>query len=226
VLVEISHRVEDGRGAYPGFPPPRIGAILDHDASRDRYDGQAEFYLGRVEMAGNTGTYLDAPFHRHRDREDLASIPLERLVALSGLLVDAADTAGAIALDLPDGSLAGRALLVRTGRSRAFGTDAYWTDAPFLDGPAAERLVRGGLAMLGVDFGNVDDTTDPVRPAHTTVLGAGIPIVENLTNLDRLPTEGFRVTAVPPPLVGGASFPVRAFAEVDEPGDATASRGA
>lgn len=61
---------------------------------------------------------------------------------------------------------------------------------------------------------NVDDTTDPARPAHTKLLGAGIPIVEHMTGLSGLPRDGFRFTAVPPPLVKGASFPVRAFAEL------------
>ncbi|MGH2677826.1 MAG: hypothetical protein ACRDHB_05650 [Actinomycetota bacterium] len=66
---------------------------------------------------------------------------------------------------------------------------------------------------MGVDFNNVDDTTDPARPAHTRLLGAGIPIVEHLTNLVALPDDGFRFFAVPPRIVRGASFPVRAFAE-------------
>jgi arylformamidase len=77
-----------------------------------------------------------------------------------------------------------------------------------------DLLVRARAALVGVDFLNVDDTNDPVRPAHTKLLRAGILIVENLTNLSELPADGFSFSAVPLPIVRGASFPVRAFAEI------------
>jgi kynurenine formamidase len=47
---------------------------------------------------------------------------------------------------------------------------------------------------------------------HTTLLGAGIPIVEHLTRLDQLPIQNFRFTAVPPKVHGMGTFPVRAYA--------------
>ena len=214
MIVDLSHRIEDGRGAYPGLPPPRLGAILDHEASRDRYEGRAEFYLGWVELAGNTGTYVDAPFHRFPDRDDLAAIPLERLAGLPGVVATAADRGGPVEMALDAETVAGRAVLIRTGRDRRWGKEEYWHDAPFLDASVADRLVRAGAALVGVDFGNVDDTGDPVRPAHTRLLEAGIPIVESLRGLDALPPGDFRFTAAPLPLVRGASFPVRAFAEI------------
>ena len=73
---------------------------------------------------------------------------------------------------------------------------------------AAERV------LVGIDSLNIDDATDGTRPAHTTLLGAGIPIVEHLTGLERLPDAGFRFFAVPPEVRGMGSFPVRAFAAV------------
>jgi kynurenine formamidase len=69
--------------------------------------------------------------------------------------------------------------------------------------------------VVGIDSVNIDDMADLVRPAHTGLLGAGIPIVEHLRGLDRLPADGFRFHAVPPPVVGMGSFPVRAYAVVD-----------
>jgi kynurenine formamidase len=77
-------------------------------------------------------------------------------------------------------------------------------------------LVDGAAAIVGIDSLNIDDTKDPARPAHTRLLAAGIPIVEHLCNLAALPGEGFRFTAVPPPVRGLGSFPVRAYAVVFE----------
>jgi arylformamidase len=66
-----------------------------------------------------------------------------------------------------------------------------------------------------VDFWNVDDVMDPARPVHTGLLAQGSLVVEHLCGLEQLPSEGFRFYAVPLRVEGGASFPVRAFAEVD-----------
>lgn len=212
MLVELSHPISEGRGAFPGLPPPHIGPILDHETSRDRYEGKAEFYLGRVEMSTNTGTYLDSPFHRFRDREDVGAIPLEKVAALPGLVVDAAAEPGPV--EIEPGELEGRAVLVRTGRDQRWPSDEYWAGGPYLGDRAIAALLEGGAGLVGVDFANVDDVTDPSRPAHTRLLEAGVLIVENLTGLGPLPPDGFRFTAAPLAVVGAASFPVRAFAEI------------
>ena len=198
--------------AYPGLPPARIEAIVDHAASRERYEGKAEFLLGRVELACNTGTYLDAPFHRFAEREDLAALSLDRIAGLPATVVDAPPEPGPVTIDAEDADLAGRAVLVRTGWDRRWGSPAYWEPGPFVGEDQVEQLL--GAALVGVDFANIDDTSDLARPAHTRLLDAGIPIVEHLTRLEELPRAGFRFTAVPPAIVRGASFPVRAFAEL------------
>lgn len=214
-LIDLSHPIEDGMPAYPGLPPARIFAIIDHDSSRDRYEGQAEFHLGGAELAGNTGTYLDAPFHRFRDRDDLANLPLEAVVGLPGVILDSEGAERAVSLEgVEERSLRGRAFLVRTGWDARWGSEEYWSEAPFLPVAVVERLVAAGVRLVGVDFGNVDDTGDLSRPAHTGLLEAGIPIVENLRGLERLPREGFVFSAPPMAIVRGAAFPVRAFAEL------------
>jgi arylformamidase len=218
MFVDLSFRIEDGMSTLPGFlPEARVGAILDHQASRDRYRGQAEFYLGKVEIPGNTGTYLDSPFHRHRDGVDLAGLPLDRLAGLPGVVVDAPGEAGPVEMHVAVEEVRGSAILFRTGWDRRWGSGAYWEPDPHLSAQTLDRLIEGGAALVGVDWNNVDDGSDLSRPAHTRLLAAGIPIVERLRGLDTLPGDGFRFTAVPPAIVGGASFPVRAFAEVPGP---------
>ena len=68
--------------------------------------------------------------------------------------------------------------------------------------------------MVGIDSLNIDDAGDGARPAHTVLLGAGIPIVEHLCGLGELPDDGFRFFAVPVKVRGMGSFPVRAFARL------------
>jgi kynurenine formamidase len=71
---------------------------------------------------------------------------------------------------------------------------------------------------VGIDSLNIDATEGPTgygRPVHTTLLGAGVPIVEHLTNLDALPQNAFAFTAVPPKIEGMGTFTVRAHAIVE-----------
>jgi arylformamidase len=214
-FVDLSHPLVDGMASYPGLPTPRIGAHLDHTQSRAHYEGE-EFFLGKVEMPANVGTYLDSPFHRFPEREDLAQLPLERLIGIEGVVVDATlEEARALTPQLPAMSLAGKAILVRTGWDSRWGSGSYWEPGPYLTQEFADQLVERGASLVGVDCWNVDDTTTRRRPIHTRLLDAGVLIVEHLCNLDRLPASGFRFSAPVLAIQGGASFPVRAFAELD-----------
>ena len=72
------------------------------------------------------------------------------------------------------------------------------------------------MALVGIDSLNIDDTEDGTRPAHTILLGADIPIVEHMCNLEALPASEFEFSAVPAAVKGMGSFPVRAFAIIEE----------
>ena len=109
----------------------------------------------------------------------------------------------------------GKAVLIHTGWDRHWGTEAYFNDHPFLTRDAAECLKSEGSALVGIDSLNIDDNSDGTRPAHTILLGDGIPIVEHMCNLDVLPHNGFKFFAVPAPVKGMGSFPVRAMAIID-----------
>lgn len=213
-LVDLSHPIEHGMVTYPGLPGPVISDHLSREASRSVYAAGTEFQIGRIEMVANTGTYVDAPSHRFPDGADLAGLDLARLADLDGVCVSADDVS--IGPETFDGlDLDGRAVLVRTGWDRHWRTDAYGDPAhPHLTEEAAAALVEGGAALVGIDSVNVDGTSTGARPIHTALLGAGIPVVEHLTGLDRLVGRTFRFFAVPPRVVGMGTFPVRAFALV------------
>lgn len=216
-FIELNHPLRDMMEPYPGLPNIKVGAYLDHDASRPNYDGKAEFYLGKVEMVTNVGTYLDSPFHRHREMMDLNDIPLDRVAGLSAIVLDGdAEKNRALNFNIPKSRLHGRAVIVRTGWDRYWGTKTYIKNGPYLSSEFTELLIESNAILVGVDFLNVDDTSDKSRPVHTRLLEKNILVVENLTNLSPLPEENFRFFAVPLRIEKGASFPVRAFAEIDE----------
>jgi arylformamidase len=216
-LIDLSHPIEHGMITYPGLPGPVIADHLTRAASRERYNGEAEFHIGRIEMVANTGTYLDAPFHRFGEGADIAQLPLSRLAALRGVLVRLPDGRRALEPeDVRDLDLRDAALVVHTGWSKHWQLEAYArADHSYVSRAAAELLSESGVALVGIDSVNIDDMADPARPAHTLLLRAGIPVVEHLTNLSSLHEQRFTFFAVPAPVRGMGTFPVRAFAITD-----------
>jgi kynurenine formamidase len=220
VRIDLSHAVEDGMITYPGLPAPVIRDFLSREQSRGHYAPGTEFQIGMIELCANTGTYLDSPFHRYQDGTDVAGLPLERLADLDAVVIDVSGQAGR-AVDrtqLLPYSAGGKAVLVRTGWDRHWGADAYFHGHPFLTADAADHLVAEGAALVGIDSLNIDDTSSGERPVHSTLLAAGIPICEHLTNLAALPIDGFRFSAIPVKVRGMGTFPVRAHATIQEAG--------
>ncbi|HEX2636974.1 MAG TPA: cyclase family protein [Gemmatimonadales bacterium] len=214
-FTDLSHVIEHGMTTYPGLPGPLICDFLSREASRARYAPGVEFQIGKVEMVANTGTYLDAPFHRYPGGIDISGLPLASLARLEAIVVRARGAGSAIGPEAFAGrDVAGRAVLVRTGWDIHWGTSTYLSGHPFLTDAAAKYLVNGGAALVGIDSLNIDDIDDGARPVHSRLLGAGIPIVEHLCDLGSLPDEGFRFSAVPAKVAGMGSWPVRAFAEL------------
>jgi len=216
-LVDLSHPIRAGLVTYPGIPAPTITPHLTREASRDHYAPGTEFAIDIITMAGNTGTYLDSPYHRYAEGGDLASLDLATLVGVPAEVFRFTDatTRGIPAEALLDRDLAGTAVLLHTGWSRRFGTPEYAQGAPFLTEAGAQHLVDAGVAIVGIDSLNIDDTeSGGTRPAHSILLAAGVHVVEHLTALDRVPVHGARFTAVPPRVEGFGTFPVRAFVEL------------
>ncbi len=217
-LIDVSHTIEHGMVTYPGLPVPTISDWLSRDASQTRYAAGTTFQIGKIELLANTGTYIDAPFHRYEGGRDVADYPLEAVANLDGIVVRATERIGR-ALDagvFRGPEVRGKAVLVHTGWDVHWRAERYGTGHPFLTRAAAEHLIAAGAALVGIDSLNIDDAADGARPAHTLLLGAGIPIVEHLCGLRELPDDRFRFFAVPVKVRGMGSFPVRAFAILEE----------
>jgi arylformamidase len=213
--LDLSHVIEDGMVTYPGFPAPHVCDFLSREASRTRYAAGTTFQIGRIDLVANTGTYLDSPFHRYGDGRDIAQLTIDELADLPGVVLRTASGARSIDTSALAGlEVRGRAVLVHTGWAQHWRTERYGRGHPFLTAAAAGWLKDQGARLVGIDSLNIDGTEDGERPVHTTLLGAGIPIVEHLCGLERLPDAGFTFSAVPPAIRGMGSFPVRAFARV------------
>ena len=216
VLIDLSHDVEHGMVTYKGLPAPIVCDFLTREASKQKYAEGTTFHMGKIEMISNTGTYVDAPFHRYEQGMDLSELPLECLVNLEGLVFQAQSGQRALGPELfAEADVRGRAVLVHTGWARHWRTDQYFEGHPYLTEAAALWLKERGATFVGIDSLNIDGTETGARPVHTVLLGADIPICEHMCNLERLPERGFRFHAAPVKVKGFGTFPVRAYAVLD-----------
>ena len=217
--IDLSHKIEDGLVTYKGLPAPIICDYLSREESRKFYEPGTEFQIGKIEMVANTGTYLDCPFHRYGDGQDLSEISIERLVGVEAVIVRIpyAEKLAITDEDLKSVDVAGKAVLVHTGWSEYWNTEDYFERHPFLTEQAARYLTNCGAKIVGIDSHNIDDTSHDSRPVHSILLAAGILIVEHLCELDKVPDKEFSFTALPPKFKGVGTFPVRAMASVRRP---------
>ena len=229
-LVDLSHTIRAGLITSPGLPAPVITPHLTREQSRLTYAQGTEFAIDTMTMIGNTGTYLDSPYHRYADGEDLAALTLETLVGLPAAVFHlqrdlAASAQRGIGAEVlaertaeDPHALVDSAVLLHTGWDANFGLAEYASGSPFLTEAGARFLVESGVALVGIDSLNIDDTeSGGERPAHSVLLAAGIHVVEHLTNLGELPEYGALFTAVPPKIEQFGTFPVRAFAQIPHP---------
>jgi kynurenine formamidase len=215
MLIDLSHTIEDGLVTYRGLPAPIICDFLSREASKAHYADGTTFHIGKIEMVANTGTYIDSPFHRFEHGKDLAELPLDVIAGLDGVVIRARTKGRALDASLFDNiDDRGKAVLVETRWSRHWTTESYYEGHPFLTEATATLLKDRGARIVGIDSYNIDDTADLLRPVHTILLGADIPIVEHMCNLDAVPDTSFRFYAVPPKVKAFGIFPIRAFAQV------------
>lgn len=222
-FIDLSHTFENG---MPGFRlknedgtvtqfTATIRPFITHQQSRPRYQGLAEFEITEMQFHTSIGTYLDSPYHRWKERRDIARLGLDEVI-LPGVLIDARRYAPFEAAGievLPRGvDLAGRAVLFHFGWDQQWGSEAYF-QYPFIGRALIDHLANAQVRLVGVDTINIDDARDPERPAHSILLKQDILIVENLAHLDELYGNQFRFFAVPLKAKGAAAMPVRAFAE-------------
>ncbi|HEX7966485.1 MAG TPA: cyclase family protein [Gammaproteobacteria bacterium] len=210
--IDLSHTVEHGMITYKGLPAPIVCDYLSREASKKKYAEGTTFHMGKIEMISNTGTYVDAPFHRYEHGKDLSELPLEYLVDLDGLVFRAGDRKALGPELFGNAEVRGKAVLVHTGWARHWRTDQYFEGHPYLTEAAGLWLKDQGARFVGIDSLNIDGTQTGARPVHTALLGADIPICEHLCNLEQLPDSGFRFHAAPVKVKGFGTFPVRAYA--------------
>ena len=203
--IDLTHPLREGMPVYPGTEPPLFDVgctVAEH--------GFAE---KKITLFSHTGTHIDAPSHLLAEGKSLDLLPLSQFhgsacvvpVAGRNKIIDREDLEPfAGQLETSD------YVLLHSGWDRHWGEDAYFSGFPILSPDAADRLVRCNLKGIGLDCISVDAVDSRALPIHRILLGAGLVIIENLTNLAALPSADFDFCCFPLAIEDADGSPVRA----------------
>lgn len=174
----------------------------------------------------HSGTHIDPPGHFVEGAATIDQLPPE-LFILAATVADVRNCEPKQAIGPDDLSfragdwdqLAGKALLLHSGWSdRMYGTRDYYPQAPYLTEELALRIVAAGVKIVVLDCPpdrlDLDVETDRLRlvsnVVHTTLLGNGIPIVENARNMAAITGSDLWLVALPLRIDRGCGSPTRA----------------
>ena len=210
-VIDLTVDISPETQMFPGYPSPAFLQWTTREVQG--------FITEALFLVTHTGTHIDAPWHYRPEGKRLHEIPVEtfvgrcRVLDLGALESKAVITASELEAAAPD-LAAGDAVILRTGWGRHRGSDAFLTENPGLSAEAGRWLAPHGARLGGVDSANLDRAGDTEYPAHHAVLGAGIPILENVANVEALGPDPFTLVALPLRLAGGSGSPIRAVALV------------
>ena len=208
-VIDLTQPLSPATRSYPGD-------AAAYRAYTTRIEGSGGVVTHLVRFDLHSGTHMDAPRHFAPSGSDIAAVPL-RVLPMHVVHVHERRIDTTAVPEICEGS----AILFHTGWERHAGTSQYFSGFPFLTEAAAQLLVDRNAALVGLDSPSADDRTDSaVYPAHDTLCGAGIPIVEGLVNLKAIPFADdapVYFAAFPLPFEGLEACPVRAVAIVGRP---------
>lgn len=207
-IVDLSHKITSDMPVWPGTPRPEFSELCT--IARDGFAERS------IRISSHTGTHIDAPAHIIEGGDTLDRLDVGRFFG-KGLLIDLREQEGA---SIPLGALTpfssliaeSEFLLLHTGRSRFWGQERYDRDYPALTLEAASWIAGFKPKGIGIDAPSFDSIGRDGYPVHRRLLEAGIILIENLTNLDRLAGAVFSLSVFPLGLYGAEACPVRAVA--------------
>jgi arylformamidase len=211
-LIDLSHTLDNGMPVFPGDTAPVFNKVMTHAV-----DGAQVI---RMEIATHHGTHLDCPLHFMERGESAGNAALTNFYG-KALMVDCTRfgrkeqiTAGHLsqASGWDDVSW----VIIHTGWYKFWGSEKYFDHFPVLSTDAAEFLKEKKITGIGLDVISIDAIDSVDFPIHKIILGSGIYIIENLTNLHALQTSTFMLASFPLKIRDGDGSPLRAVALVDE----------
>lgn len=214
--IDLSHAITPNTPTWEGGCGFTVQTLLDYsDCTTD-----TEFRVQRFELLAGIGTHMDAPAHCIAGAKAIHELPIASLFTPC-IVIDVRTLADAhysvtlhdiLNFEQAHGEIqAGSLVAINTG------WDRFWQNAtayrnnrvfPAISTEAADFLIKRNIAGIAIDTLGVDRPEDDY-PVHRMLLSAGIYIIENATNLDKLPPVGSYTIALPIKVENATEAPIR-----------------
>jgi kynurenine formamidase len=186
-IIDLSQIIEDSMPVYPG--DDRTILQQSRSLAKDHYNDH------RLTISMHAGTHLDGPMHLTESGKYVSDINIESFMG-DGCLLDVRNQP-VIGMKkeflslIPERSI----VLLFTAWDRFYGHSDYYENHPVVDNEMCQLFIDKKIKLLGIDAPSPD--LEPY-PIHKMLLRAGIYVVENLTNLEKIPLDRkFEVIALP-----------------------------
>ncbi len=206
-IIDLTHIIKEKMPVFPGTEPPSI-----KEATTIKNEGFAEKL---ITMFSHTGTHIDAPKHMIESGLGLDDFDVSKFIG-NAVLIDLTNVSDDITL--PD--LIGYEKLIaksdfvvlHTGHSKHWGSSEYFENFPVLEKSAAHWLSNFNLKGIALDAISIDAVNNTNSDNHNIFLGSNWIIIENLTNLDKIPQNTFTLSVLPLKIFDADGSPTRAVA--------------
>ena len=221
-VIDLTHKMHQAMPFWPGGVPFEKVRLVDYDQG---------YRLHKFLMGENTGTHVDAPSHFIRGKRSIHELPLADLI-VPAVVIDIRDKVASdadYALSAEDvrawemhyGRIpAGAFVILNTGWHTRFGEARRYVNMdadkvmhfPGYGPDSAKLLTERGVAGIGIDTLSLDHGPSKTFATHTVMLGANKYMIENMANLDALPTTGATIVIGVLPVQDGSQAQARIFA--------------
>jgi arylformamidase len=200
-LIDVSVPLDSNVPTYPGNTPFEIEAIK-------RLARGDSSNVSTLHLSAHAGTHVDAPRHFFDDGPGAELLALDVLCGRVRV-IELVTRKSVTAEDLTPFDLTEDVrLLIKTHNSKLWGSPVFHNDYIGITDAAARFLAEHGVKLLGVDYLSVEEYKKPGAPAHRTLLGAGIIVIEGL-NLRDVEPGSYEMFCLPLSIVGADGAPAR-----------------
>jgi arylformamidase len=228
VTIDLSKPIELSHTSYPDKEEYRLDIdtrFTEQWPQFEKYqrENDAWYIISEVTLNTHINTHIEFPYHHVKDGLDTADFPIERLIG-EGVVLDISpwrENNSKITLDdlkrvAGDRIRPGDHVFFYTGNDEYYYTERQH-DRPWFTTDCMDWLVEQEIGVMGVDTSGhevrgEDGVNVTGQPNHEALLGAGIPLVEYLANLDALLGKRFASFILPVKMAGAEAFPVRIVA--------------
>jgi len=215
-IIDLSHEL------YPGDETSELYLktyFIDEIFPKYKLSENQWYIIQKVSFMSHIGTHIESPLHFMKDGQDVSKIPLEQLVG-EAVIIDMTHKRPNEEISVNDllkfeGKIKpGDIVFLHTGSNRYIDLLKTEYQHPYLSTEATEWLVGKGISCLGIDSSGIENkaTSSYRQPNHQILFSNGVPLVEQLTNLEKLKKDRVLVFILPLKINGLDACPVRVIA--------------